>query len=81
MKTNLHLWSYLIQGFLEWEIIVRKVVKQNKTHILLSTTFLKSCRLWDKVEKYCKAGPDTEDKWGMRIACWVPKAKTHTQNM
>ena len=39
MKTDLHLWSNLIQVILEWEIIVGKFVEQNKTHLLISTTF------------------------------------------
>jgi len=40
-----------------------KVVKNIKTHILyLVTVFLKSCRLWDNVEKYCGVGNATDDK-------------------
>jgi len=35
-----------------------------KTHILYSVTFCirKSCRLWDNVEKYCRAGLATDGK-------------------
>jgi len=34
-----------------------KDVQKIKTHILYSVTFLrKSCRSWDNVEKYCRAG-------------------------
>jgi len=37
-----------------------KVVEKIKTRILCSVTFfLKSCRLWDNVEKYCRAGQAT----------------------
>ena len=42
MKTNTHLWSYLIKLFLEWEIILIKAVEKNKTYILSSTTFFHS---------------------------------------
>jgi len=39
-----------------------KVVEKIKTHILCSVTFLRQCcRLWDNVEKWCKAGQATED--------------------
>jgi len=37
-------------------------VERIKTHILCSITFFpKSCGLWDKVEKYCRAVQATED--------------------
>ena len=39
MKTNIHLWSYLAQFFLEWEMFQTKVVEKIKTHILRSITF------------------------------------------
>jgi hypothetical protein len=39
-----------------------KVVEGIKTHILCSVTFFrKSCRSWDNVEKYCRAGQATDD--------------------
>jgi len=34
----------------------------------------KSCRLWDKVEKCCRAGRSEMTIWRMRISCWIPKA-------
>jgi len=38
-----------------------KVVENIKTHILYSVTFFrKSYRLWDNVEKYCRAGQATD---------------------
>ena len=57
MKTNKQFWSYLAQFFLEWEMFQTKFVEEIKTHILCSVTFFrKSYRLWDNVEKYCRAG-------------------------
>jgi len=39
-----------------------KVVEEVKTHILCSITFSrKSCRLWDNVDKFCRAGQATDD--------------------
>jgi len=32
MKTNIHLWSYLTQFILEWEIIQKKSCREIKTH-------------------------------------------------
>jgi len=58
-----------------------KVVEKIKTHILcLVTFFRKSCRLWDNLGKYCRAGQATDNNiiWRMRIGCWITKA-TNTQ--
>jgi len=39
-----------------------KIVDKIKTHILSSISFFrKSCRLWDNVEKYSRAGKVTHD--------------------
>ena len=52
MKTFSHLWQYLAEFFVEWEMFQIKVVEKIKTHILCSITFhRKSCRLGDNVEK------------------------------
>ena len=34
METDIHLWSYLAQLFLERKIFQKKVVEKIKTHIL-----------------------------------------------
>jgi hypothetical protein len=53
MNTFLHLWQYLAEFFLEWEIFQTKLVEVIKTHILCSTTFLReTCSLWENAEKY-----------------------------
>jgi hypothetical protein len=52
MKMFSHLWQYLAELFLEWEIFYIKVVEKIKTHILFHVTFFrKSYRLWDNVEQ------------------------------
>ena len=62
-----------------------KVVEEIKIHILCSVTFfLKSCLLWDNVEKISRAGGPQISIWRMRFACWIPKAtntNTHTNTI
>jgi hypothetical protein len=83
MKTYVHLWQYLTEFFLEWEMFQTKVVEKTKTHILCSITFFrKSCRLWDNVEKCGTARQATDDNITrrMRFACWITKATdTHSE--
>ena len=61
MKTNIIFVSYLAQFFLEWEMFRTEVVEEFETHFVFKSVFRKSCRLWDKVEKYCRAGLATGD--------------------
>jgi hypothetical protein len=70
MKTDIHLWWYVTQFFLEWEMFQAKVVEKIKTHISCpKTIFRKSCRLWDNVEKFCKAGQATDDNFSIHWKC------------
>jgi hypothetical protein len=53
----------IFQFFLEWETFQTKVVQKIKTHTLWSINVVrKSCRLWDNVEKYGRAGQATDDQ-------------------
>ena len=62
LNNPVHVWSYIAQFFLVWEMVQTKVVKEIKTRILCSVTlFQESCPLWDNVEKYCRAGQVTDD--------------------
>jgi hypothetical protein len=57
MKTDVNLWSYLAQFFLELEIFQTNVVQEIKIQVLCSKTFFrKSCRFLYTVEEYCTAG-------------------------
>jgi hypothetical protein len=48
--------------FLKWEMFQTNLVEKIKTHILCSTNFFgKSFLLWEKVEKYSRAGQTTDD--------------------
>jgi len=59
------------------------VVEEIKRNILRSIYIyiFKSCRLWDNVEKYCRAGHRPQMTiWRMRISCWIPKStNTHSE--
>ena len=82
MKTNNIFLSYLAQFFLKWKMFRRKVVEKIKTHVSCSITFCfrKSCRLWDKVENYCRAGQSTDDM--AHAHCMLDTLRVHslTQN-
>jgi hypothetical protein len=82
MKTNAHIWAYLVHFFLEWEMFQTKVVEKIKTAILYSVFFFrKSCHLWDNVEKYSTAGQTTNnnmaqahfalDTWGYKYTLTI----------
>jgi hypothetical protein len=83
MKTCVHLWQYLAEYFLEWEIYQTKFVEKIKTHFMFNNfLFRKSCRLWENVEKYGTARQATDDNIirRMRFACWITKATdTHSE--
>jgi hypothetical protein len=80
MKTLSHLWQYLANFFLEWEMFQTNIVEKIKTHILCSVTFFrKSCHLWDNAEKFGRARGATKDVtiWRIRFKCWISKAHAH----
>jgi len=54
--------------------------ENQNTHFVLSKfLFLKSCRLCENVEKYCRLDRPQMTIQNMRIACWITKAMyTHT---
>jgi hypothetical protein len=52
MKSFSHLWQYLTDFFVEWEVFQINGVEKMKTHILYSATFFqKSYHLWDNIGK------------------------------
>ena len=71
MKTFSHLWQYLAEFFLEWEMFEVNVLEKIKRHILRSVTFfLKSCLLWNKVEK-CGGAREAADDNMARTRCML----------
>jgi hypothetical protein len=78
MKTYVHLWQYLAEFFLEWEMFQERVVYKFKTHILCSITAptpRKSFCLWDD-EKYGTTG-----KGACALHDGYLRLQAHTQNM
>jgi hypothetical protein len=62
MNGYVNVWSYLGDFFLEWRMFQTTVVEKITTYVLCSITVSgKSCRLWDNVEKYSRAGQVTDD--------------------
>ena len=64
-RSNLNLpyfWSYVAQFSVEREMFQTRAVEKIKAHILYSINlFRKSFRLWENVDKYCRAGQATDD--------------------
>ena len=58
MKTFPHLWQYLAELFLEWEMFQIKVVEKVKTLILCSVTFFENCAVYEIMPKNV-----VEPKW------------------
>ena len=77
VKTNVHLWSYLAQFFLEWKMFQTKFVEKIETHILCSMMFFFFLKLVPFVrcgKSIVQLGRPQMIIWRMCIACWVPKA-------
>jgi hypothetical protein len=75
MRTYVHLWSYLAELFLEWEMFETRVVQKIKTHILCFQWFLffENRSVYEMQKKYCLARQATDDNmahagWGQRHA-------------
>ena len=78
MKTYVHLWQFLAQFFLEWEMFQTNSVDKIEAHILCSVTFSppELCRLWNNVKKYVTAGEAIDDNiiWLTCFARWINTA-------
>jgi hypothetical protein len=84
MKTNMHLWLYLAQFFLEWEMFQTKVVEKIKAHILCWINFFPiHCAVYEIIWKnVVQLDRPQLTVWGMHFACWIPKAThTHTHTL
>ena len=82
-KTNTHL-LIISRSFILTVIrnVSDKCCRENQKHtfyIQQLIFFLKSCRFWDHVRKYCRVGGRLQiTLWHMRIACWIFKATNKT---
>jgi hypothetical protein len=83
MKTYVHVWHYLAELFLEWEMFQSRGQNEN-TYFMFENFFRKSCLLWDNVEKYGRARQATDDNIIQRVAigCWITEAMdTHLEDL
>jgi hypothetical protein len=77
MKSHVHLWQYLAEFFLEWEISQKKITEKIKTLFLLDKfVSRKSCPLRDNVAESGGAGQATDENiiWRLGLSCWITKA-------
>ena len=81
MKLNIHFWLNHTHLFLEWDIFQKKFVEKIQTKFYVPPPFFFNRAAYGT--KYCKTGQATDDSIirRMRIACWTPKAATHTTNI
>ena len=76
MKTFSHLWQYLAEFFLEWEMFQIKVVEKIKTHILCSVTFFFLPKIvpFVRTSKSMVEPSRPQITCHVRVACWLIKA-------
>jgi hypothetical protein len=75
-----HLWSYLAQFFLEWEIFQTNVEKM-KMHCMFNNLFFENCIVCDVTSKNI-VGPNRQQMtiWRTRIVRCIPKdTDTHSE--
>jgi hypothetical protein len=79
MTTYVHLWQYLSEFLLEWEIFQTKFIEQKQT-FYVQELFLENRAVYELRWKNI-VHPDRRQMtiWIMRIECWIPKA-TKTQS-
>ena len=78
ISEYVHSWQYLAEFVLGWEIFPTKFVEKIEMHFTLNNFpfFRKSCRLWDNVEKSCRAAKGIDDN---TPPCAL-HAETHIKN-
>ena len=81
MKTNMHLWSYLTDFFLEWKMLQtfhRKLIHTHSVFFSLSFTNRAVYEImWQDIVQSDRLQMTV---WRMCIACWITKATyIHTE--
>jgi len=72
--SKLYFIEYIVVSWLN-DILVSKNCRENQnTHLMFNNLFRKSCRLWDNMAKYGRAGRPQMTIWHMHITCWIPTA-------
>jgi len=74
VRISVHLWSYLTQFFLEWEMFQTKGVDKIKTCILCSITFFKNSTIYEIMWKnIVELDRPQMTVWHMRFAYRITK--------
>jgi hypothetical protein len=61
MKTNIHLWSYLAQFFLEWEMFQTNVLEKINRDFYVQGRFFEIRAVYEIMwKKYCRLGQATD---------------------
>jgi len=83
MKNARNFLSHLPAFFLELEIFQTHHIEKINRHFMFNKCVRKSCRLWDNVDKYCRARQVTDDNKmrDIHFTCWNVRMQKHTQNM
>ena len=81
MTTNIRIWSYLAQLFLEWEMFRSNFIKKFKKRILYSITVFRKSLLFEVMwTSFVEPDKPRMTIWRMRLACWRTKAtNTHSE--
>jgi hypothetical protein len=77
--NKIYIFTMSCSVLLKMRSVLDKSCRENQnTHFRLNNFFRISCRLLDKMEKYCTPGGEGAmpqiTLWSMRIACCIPKA-------
>ena len=81
MRTTIHFPSYLAQFCVEWEVFQVRVLEEIKAHFVLSNLFFfrNSYRVWENVEKYCRAGKAIDGNMSHAHCVLGAQGYTHSQ--
>jgi len=71
MNSDIHLWSYLAQFFLEWQMFRQNRIWHQNTHFVFGNLFFrKSWPLWECEIKWSKWAKQSEVEWG-EVKCSI----------
>ena len=81
MKTDIQLWSYLAQFFLESEMSQTKLVEKIKTHLMFHNILSENRADYELMRLNTVEPAKSQIAiWHMRTEFWIPRLQ-HTQNM
>jgi hypothetical protein len=83
MKTDILLWSYLAQCFVEWEMFHSEDVDKNQnTYLMFGNFYLKSCAIYEIAWKHFVELDRPQITCGTgTLHARILRLQTHTYNM